>query len=196
MAGRASRLNGIWTEIWNFLNTPLTQIEERDLSLLSLIQVVIIVLIAWILSRFLTPLLRRIILGRIDFGDTVENSIARGFRFMILFMGVYVAVSSIGFDLAILLVPLGGLSVGIGFGAQDLAKNLIAGVITMSEQRVRTGQTIEIRGMRGTVRSIGLRSTTVQLEDGVQLMVANGDFMSQPVKIFPDSEPADDEAPA
>jgi small-conductance mechanosensitive channel len=189
-------LDGIWTEIWNVLNTPITQIEERDLSLLSLIQVVVIILVAWLLSRLLTPLLRRIILGRVNFGEAVENSIARGFRFMILFMGIYIAISSIGFDLAILLVPLGGLSVGIGFGAQDLAKNLIAGVITMSEQRVRTGQTIEIRGMRGVVKTIGLRSTTIRLEDGVQLMIANGDFMSQPVKIFDDPEPEDGEAPA
>ena len=191
-------MDGIWTEIRNVLNTPITQIEERDLSLLSLIQVVVIILVAWLLSRFLTPLLRRIVLGRVEFGETVENSIARGFRFMILFMGIYIAISSIGFDLAILLVPLGGLSVGIGFGAQDLAKNLIAGVITMSEQRVRTGQTIEIRGMRGVVQSIGLRSTTIRLEDGVQLMIANGDFMSQPVKIFadPEPEPEGEELPA
>ena len=189
-------MDGIWTEIWIVLNPPITQIEERDLSLLSLIQVAVIILVAWLLSRFLTPLLRRLILGRVNFNDTVESAISRGFRFMILFMGIYIAISSIGFDLAILLVPLGGLSVGIGFGAQDLAKNLIAGVITMSEQRVRTGQTIEIRGMRGVVQSIGLRSTTIRLEDGVQLMIANGDFMSQPVKIFDDPEPEDEDAPA
>ncbi len=189
-------MDDIWNEIWKVLNTPITQIQDRDLSLLSLIQVVVIILVAWLVSRFLTPLLRRIILGRVNFGETVEASIARGFRFTILFMGVYIAISSIGFDLAILLVPLGGLSVGIGFGAQDLAKNLIAGVITMSEQRVRTGQTLEIRGMRGVVQSIGLRSTTIRLEDGVQLMIANGDFMSQPVKIFEDSETEDEEPPA
>ncbi|HJO06540.1 MAG TPA: mechanosensitive ion channel [Chloroflexota bacterium] len=185
-------MDSLWNEIWKVLNTSITQIQERDLSLLSLIQVALIIFIAWFLSRTLTPVLRRVILGRVEFGDTVENSIARSFRFTILFVGIYVAISSIGFDLAILLVPLGGLSVGIGFGAQDLAKNLIAGVITMSEQRVRRGQIIEIRGMRGTVEAIGLRSTTVRMEDGVQLMLANGDFMSQPVKIF--SEPDDDEA--
>ncbi len=184
-------MDNIWNEIWEVLNKPLTQIQERDLSLLSLVQVVVIILVAWFLSRTLTPFLRRVFLGRVDFGETVENSIARGFRFTILFIGIYVAISSIGFDLAILLVPLGGLSVGIGFGAQDLAKNLIAGVITMSEQRVRRGQIIEIRGMRGTIEAIGLRSTTVRMEDGVQLMLANGDFMSQPVKIF--SEPDEDE---
>jgi len=46
------------------------------------------------------------------------------------------------------------------------------------------------------VKTIGLRSTTIRLEDGVQLMIANGDFMSQPVKIFDDPEPEDGEAPA
>ena len=43
-------MDGIWTEIWNVLNTPITQIEERDLSLLSLIQIVVIILVAWLLS--------------------------------------------------------------------------------------------------------------------------------------------------
>ncbi|MDP6348707.1 MAG: mechanosensitive ion channel [Chloroflexota bacterium] len=189
-------MDNLWNEIWKVLNTSITQIQERDLSLLSLIQVVLIIFIAWFLSRTLTPMLRRVILGRVEFGDTVENSIAKGFRFTILFIGIYVAISSIGFDLAILLVPLGGLSVGIGFGAQDLAKNLIAGVITMSEQRVRRGQVIEIRGMRGTVESIGLRSTTVRMEDGIQLMLANGDFMSQPVKIISESDDDEEDSKA
>ena len=65
----------------------------------------------------------------------------------------------------------------------------------MSEQRVRRGQTIEIRGMRGGVEAIGLRSTTVRMEDGVQLMLANGDFMSQPVKIFADAPEEEAETP-
>tara|TARA_Y100000590_G_scaffold468368_1_gene650917 strand:+ start:725 stop:1078 length:354 start_codon:yes stop_codon:yes gene_type:complete len=102
-------------------------------------------------------------------------------------VGLYVGLTSIGFDLAIVLVPLGGLSVGIGFGAQDLARNLIAGIITMGERRVRPGDTIEIRGMTGIVKSVSLRSTTVELTDGIQLMLANADFLSQPVKIHPSS---------
>ena len=185
----------VWDEIWKVLNTPITQIEENDLSLLSLIQVVVIIILAWILARTLSGIMRRVVLKRGNFSPTVEKSLVRSFRFSIVFMGIYIAISSIGFDLAILLVPLGGLSVGIGFGAQDLAKNLIAGVITMSEQRVRRGQTIEIRGMRGVVEAIGLRSTTVRMEDGVQLMLANGDFMSQPVKIFADAPEEEAETP-
>ena len=96
-------MDNLWNEIWKVLNTSITQIQERDLSLLSLIQVVLIIFIAWFLSRTLTPMLRRVILGRVEFGDTVENSIAKGFRFTILFIGIYVAISSIGFDLAILI---------------------------------------------------------------------------------------------
>ena len=69
-----------------------------------------------------------------------------------------------------------------------MAKNLIAGVITLSEQRVKKGQRIEIRGMQGVIESIGLRSTTIVQDDGTRVMLANGDFMSQPLKILTDTD--------
>lgn len=178
--------------IWDVLNTPVTQIQERDLTLLSIVQLFVIMLLAWAVARYASRLTRHIIVDRIDAPEAVGKASARAVRMTTIFAGLYLALTSIGFDLAILLVPLGGLSVGIGFGMQDVAKNLIAGVITLTERRVRKGQKIEIRGMQGVIEGIGLRSTTMVLDDGTKVMLANGDFMSQPVKILSENEAAED----
>ncbi len=176
-----------WDAIWSVLNTPLTQVQDRDLTLLSLFQVCVILFVSWSAGKILSSSLNRYVLSKLDFNSSVEKTISRSVRVSFYIVGLYVGLTSIGFDLAIVLVPLGGLSVGIGFGAQDLARNLIAGIITMGERRVRPGDTIEIRGMTGIVKSVSLRSTTVELTDGIQLMLANADFLSQPVKIHPSS---------
>ena len=174
--------------IWDVLNTPVTQIQERDLTLLSIIQVAVIMLLAWTISRFASRFARHVVVDRLEVAETVGNASARAVRITAIFAGLYLALTSIGFDLALLLLPLGGLSVGIGFGMQDVAKNLIAGVITLSEQRVKKGQRIEIRGLQGVIESIGLRSTTILQDDGTRVMLANGDFMSQPLKILRDAD--------
>ena len=174
--------------IWGVLNTPVTKIQERDLTLLSLIQMFVIMFLAWLVARYASRFASHIVVEKIDAPEAVGKASARVVRTTAIFAGLYLALTSIGFDLAILLVPLGGLSVGIGFGMQDVAKNLIAGVITLTERRVRKGQRIEIRGMQGVIEGIGLRSTTMVLEDGTKVMLANGDFMSQPVKILAEPE--------
>ena len=174
---------GIFEAIWDVLNTPVTKIQERDLTLLSIVQLLVILFIGWAVARYASRLTRHIVVDRVDAPEAVGKASARAVRMTAIFAGVYLALTSIGFDLAILLVPLGGLSVGIGFGMQDVAKNLIAGVITLTEKRVRKGQRIEIRGFQGVIDGIGLRSTTIVLDDGTKVMLANGDFMSQPLKI-------------
>jgi len=73
-----------------------------------------------------------------------------------------------------LTLVFGALGVGIGFGLQDVVRNFVAGLILMFERPIQRGDTVEVAGMVGQVREIGLRATTVTTFEGADVVVPNG----------------------
>lgn len=101
---------------------------------------------------------------------------------------VRIAIFSIGFSIAIaiagiptdrLTVIIGALGVGIGFGLQALVNNLISGLIIAFEKPVNLDDIIEIGGQTGKMKSIGIRSSVVTTWDGADIIIPNGDLLSQ-----------------
>ena len=70
---------------------------------------------------------------------------------------------------------------GIGFGLQDVVRNFVAGMILMFERPIQRGDTVEVAGMLGTVREIGLRATIVTTFDGADVVVPNGMLLADKV---------------
>ena len=102
-------------------------------------------------------------------------------RYTIVFMGLYVALRSVGVQLDSLLVVFGAVGVGIGFGLQNIANNFVSGLILMSERPVKLGDVVDVGGVLGTVERIGIRATTLRKFDQTQSIVPNGDLISQTV---------------
>ena len=73
----------------------------------------------------------------------------------------------------------GAIAIGVGFGAQNIINNLISGWILMSERPVRIGDFVEIDENRGTVESIGNRSTRIKRVDGIHLLVPNSQMLER-----------------
>jgi small-conductance mechanosensitive channel len=92
----------------------------------------------------------------------------------VLFFGLLAALAAAGFQVGQLTLVLGALGVGIGFGLQDVVRNFVAGLILMFERPIQRGDTVEVAGMTGIVREIGLRATTVTTFDGAEVVVPNG----------------------
>ena len=179
----------IWQGVLDVLNAPITEIGEHMLTPLSAIQIVVILLVTFLVTGRIRALIRRVLVRR-GVDERAAKLVARVAGFFMIFVGVYIALTSAGFDLNVLVAILGGLSVGIAFGTQDIARNVISGVIVSAERRIRVGAEIEIRGFRGFVEEIGPRSVRLRLEDGRRVILASVDFMSQPVILHGQTEPA------
>lgn len=171
----------IWQQTLDVLNAPITEIGGKTLTPLSVIQIAVIVLITILVTGRVRALIRYILIRRMGLGEGPTKIVSRVAGFLLIFVGVYIALTSVGFDLNVLVAILGGLSVGIAFGMQDIARNIVSGVIVSSEGTIRAGAEIEIRGFHGIVEEIGVRSVRLRLEDGRRVIIASGDFMSQPV---------------
>ena len=95
--------------------------------------------------------------------------IARG----LLILGVLFSFQFIGIDLSGLTVIFGLLSVGIGFGLQNLTSNFISGIILLFERPISVGDRIMVDDVEGDVQEINIRSTTINSIDNISIMSPN-----------------------
>jgi potassium efflux system protein len=102
-------------------------------------------------------------------------------RVLLLTAGFLLAVAASGLPLDKITIILGALGVGIGLGLQNIVNNLVSGIVLIFERPVEIGDSIEIGDKKGTVKEIGLRSSTLISGSGAEIIIPNGDFLSQHV---------------
>jgi len=112
----------------------------------------------------------------------VRNSIRTGIGYTGIVVAALVALSYAGFNLSSIAIIAGALSVGIGFGLQNLVNNFISGLILLVERPISVGDLVVVGGEEGCVRKISVRSTEVETFDGANVLIPNSYFISEKVK--------------
>lgn len=118
---------------------------------------------------------------------TVEAGLTIG-RYVVISIGVLVALTVLGFDSTMLAFVTGGLSVGIGFGSQAIISNLISGILLLFDQSLRPGDIISVEGEMGVVKSLGPRATTVNTLNNVEVVIPNQTFLTTTVTTYTKSD--------
>ena len=116
---------------------------------------------------------------------------------LVVVITVMYVLQNLNVNIAPLLTSVGILGVAIGFGAQQLIRDFLAGIFITIEDQYGIGDVIETSEVVGTVESMGLRITRVRAEDGTVWYLRNGEILrvgnrSQGTYVSPDSPPADD----
>jgi small-conductance mechanosensitive channel len=111
---------------------------------------------------------------------TPLHGLGRILYYMIFFLGVYIALDSIGIDLTGIAVIIGALSVGIGFGLQTIFSNFFAGIILLIEKKVRIGDIIQLdSGEVGEVIEVNIRTTLICTSDHQKIVIPNVEMISK-----------------
>ena len=106
--------------------------------------------------------------------DELVDWLIRGLKIAFVFFGAVSILEIWGIQVAPILAGLGIIGVAVALGAQDLFRNLIAGILTLGEQRFSRGDWVKVDGVvDGTVESIGFRSTRIRLFDKAPVYVPN-----------------------
>ena len=134
-----------------------------------------------LLARIVRFVLEVDVLPRLALEPGIDGAISGLSRYVIVGIGLLLAMASLGIDASHIALVAGALGVGIGFGLQHLVANVIAGVVLMLERPVRLGDFIEVGALVGRVDRIGLRSSTVRGLDGAEVIVPNESLLSREV---------------
>jgi small-conductance mechanosensitive channel len=162
------------------LSQPLFIVGGTPITFSSIISFLVILLVTYIASRALQRALGQVYKRR-QLEEGVQYALNRLLHYGILALGVMVALQNLGVSITAL-AGLGAiLAVGIGFGLQNIAQNFVSGLILLLERPVKKGDFVEVGETRGTVRSIHARATVITTLDNVDILVPNGELITEAV---------------
>ncbi len=162
--------------IFDVLNTPMT-IGKLQISINDIIVSLVLIILSVYLARLLSNLLMTKGLARTQLDIGTKYVLKRVTEYALVTIGGIIAFQTVGIDLSGLAVVFGLLSVGIGFGLQNVASNFISGIILLFERPIQVGDRITVGDTQGDVEEINIRATTIRSLDNISIIVPNNEFI-------------------
>jgi small-conductance mechanosensitive channel len=139
---------------------------------------VVLLITLWISSAIESRLLRSATGGELSLRKAVSNAT----RAVLMFVGLLLALSSVGIDLTALSVLGGAIGVGVGLGLQKLVANYVSGFVMLAERSVRIGDNVRVDTFEGRITDIKARYTVIRAPSGRESIVPNEMFISNRIE--------------
>lgn len=166
--------SAVFDVIQTVLFYPLIHVSENPITVFSLLQFFLVASIFFWASKWSREFSYRWLFSGVkDLG--LRNSFSIFIQYAVIAVGFYMVLIVLGIDVTTLAVAGGALLVGIGFGLQNIANNLMSGVLLLLERPVRTGDVVSIGSYEGEVTRIGIRSMTVKTWDHFEVIIPNAE---------------------
>ncbi len=182
---------GIWSDLisvftyldsitlWHYSGTEAGASVVKNVTMGSLLFAVIAATIAWALIRNLPGLLEVLVLSRLNMRQGASYAITTILNYVIIAVGAMTVFGSLGVSWDKLQWLAAALSVGLGFGLQEIFGNFVSGIIILFERPVRIGDTVTIGTFSGTVSRIRIRATTITDFDRKEVIIPNKAFVTE-----------------
>lgn len=151
---------------------------DSALSLSDFFTALLVVAITFIMARNLPGLLEVMVLSRLALKQGSAYAISSLLSYTIVGTGVVMSLATLGVSWDKLQWLVAALSVGLGFGLQEIFANFISGLIILFERPIRIGDTITLGNLHGTVSRIRIRATTVTDFDRKEIIIPNKTFVT------------------
>lgn len=177
---RLTLADPIWDALRWMITTPV-QMGTVAISLGDVLAFAAVVLATMLISRALRVLLEEDVLPRTKLERGIPHAISNTAAYVVSAIGFLLALGAAGIDLSKVTVLAGAFGLGIGFGMQNIVSNFISGLILLYERPIQLGDTVEVGGLTGEVKRIGIRSSTLRTFQGAEVIVPNASLIAEKV---------------
>jgi potassium efflux system protein len=165
-------------KLWSY-SSEVGGIQTRvPITLADLMAGIMIAIVTIVATKNLPGLLEIILLNRFTMDYGARYAYKTIFNYSITALGLMLTFSTIGLKWGNMQWLIAALSVGLGFGLQEVVANFICGLIVLFERPFRIGDTVTIADISGTVTRIQIRATTIMDWDRKELIVPNKEFIT------------------
>lgn len=166
---------------WDEVNRPVIPIGD-GVSILAVIKFFLIFILGFTIAIFYKRKISNASGYLKNSSPATKTMLANlGYYFLVILTFVF-ALNSVGIDLSSLTILVGALSVGIGFGLQNIVSNFISGIILIFEKSIQVGNIIEINNQfKGRVTQINMRSSVITNFDNIDIIIPNSTLMQNNV---------------
>ncbi len=147
-------------------------------SLINIFMAIVVFLIIVRIFSWTQRWLRSKIFPATDMESSLQDSLSAGIGYIGMIMGFFISISVLGINFTNLAIVAGALSVGIGFGLQNIVNNFVSGIIILLERPIKVGDWIIINGNEGVVSRISFRATEIETFNKASILVPNAEIIS------------------
>ena len=152
--------------------------SDGRVSLQDLLLSIIFFILTFTAARNIPGLLSLTVFNRINLGHGGNHALTTTVRYLIVLVGVIVALGKIGITWSKVQWIAAAITLGIGFGLQEVFANFVAGIILLYERPIRLGDVVTIGDITGRISQIKIRATTIRQLNNRELVVPNKDFIT------------------
>lgn len=179
--GAALHIVGLLTLLTESLDSLALTVGDSRISVLMVLKGVLMAVVLLQAASICTRFFEQRVRQSQQFSPSLQVLFTKAVRFSLFAAAFLIAISGMGIDLTSLAVLSGAVGVGIGFGLQKIFSNLVSGVILLMDRSIKPGDTIEVGGVYGTIRSLHARYASVLTRDGKEYLIPNEQLITNEV---------------
>ncbi len=173
---------GMWESIFQALEEIILPIGKSKVSLLAVLQGIASVALTVVLALWISALLEARLLLIPNMHSSLRVVLSRLGRAIFILLAILISLSLVGIDLTVLSVFGGALGVGLGLGLQRITSSYVSGFIILFDRSLSIGDLVTVDKFSGSVTQINTRYTVLKGSDGVESIIPNEMFVSNPVQ--------------
>lgn len=177
----ALHLSGVLPEVLGALEDVKFNVGKNPMNLLLVLQALLTIIVTILIALWLSRFLENKLMRHEHLNMNMRVVLTKLLRIFLLFVAILIALSAVGLDITLLSVFGGALGVGLGFGLQRIASNYVSGFIILLDKSMQIGDVITVDSHYGVVSDLRTRYLVLRKLDGTEVIIPNEALIINPV---------------